>query len=194
MTMMFQTDEALTSPACVPLTRVQPVHSRPSIDIETMRAAWQVTEHFFGALQRHDVDALVRFYAHEAEFFHPLLGRLTQLQVSAAWRRFVQLTPDLSVRFRIEQVGPGAAEASWTQSYLFHLTGRRVSVSGTSQFLLGRQGGRLQIIKQIDQCDRRQWSRQALGMKGLLLSFVPGWRTFVENELRLTLDVPHHAG
>lgn len=194
MTMVYPTNASPRPPSRVPLARPWASRGRPSIDIEQMRAAWVTAERLFCALQGGDADALIRFYEPDADFYHPLLGRLRGAQIGSAWRSFLALTPDFGITFRIEQVGPGAAEVSWRQTYRFHLTARPIVITGTSQFLLRRQGAEVLIAQQIDRCDRRLWSRQALGLKGFVLSFLPGWRTFVENELRLTLDVPHHGG
>jgi hypothetical protein len=51
--------------------------------------------------------------------------------------------------------------------------------------LFGQHG----IERQIESTDRFVWSRQAFGAKALVLAWLPGWRSFLEAELRLAYAV-----
>jgi hypothetical protein len=162
---------------------------RPTIEIEQVRASWTTVEQLFKAAQARDPDAILLAYAEEALIDHPLLGSLSRADYAAALTAFLQETPDYELTFQINHAGIDHAEAEWTLSYVFHATGRSIVTKGETAFRLSG----LRIIHQRDDFDRRDWSRQALGLSGFVLSFVPGWRAFLERELRRSLSLGERA-
>jgi limonene-1,2-epoxide hydrolase len=161
------------------------VRFRPSIDIEQVRTNWTLVEQLFKAFQSKDVDAILGAYSEDCQVDHPLIGRMSKDDFSRALLTFIRETPDYALEFQINHVGAKRVEAEWTMTHVFHLTGKTIRLSGTTTYLLSAN----RITRQIDQFDRRGWSRQAMGVTGLCLSFVPGWRSFIERELRQALGI-----
>jgi ketosteroid isomerase-like protein len=158
---------------------------RPSIDIEQVRANWTLVEQHYKAIQAKDADAILAVYAADCRIDHPLIGRMSKDEFSKAVQAFIRQTPDYELEFQISHAGAQRVDAEWALTHVFHLTGRTIRLAGATTYFLSAN----RITRHIDQFDRRAWSRQAMGMTGLVLSFVPGWRSFVERELRRALGI-----
>jgi ketosteroid isomerase-like protein len=149
-------------------------------DVEQARASWTTVEQLFHATRTRDADAMLAAYAEDAVIGHPLLGRLTKGAYAAALQVFLRQTPVYELTFQINRAGIDSVEAEWALAYVFQSTGRAIRTEGESRFQIAAT----RIVRQHDDFDRREWSRQALGFSGYILSFVPGWRSFLERELR----------
>ena len=158
---------------------------RPSINVERVRLSWNRAHEHFSAFKAGDTDTVLAGYSHAATIHHSLLGKLTSDEIGRAVRGFQRTTRTRAFVFHVERAGVDTAEISWTWSHDFLPTGRRVMMEGETRFLFSSAG----IEQQIETIDRRAWSRQALGLKGAVLSLLPGWRSFVEAELRRTMDM-----
>lgn len=164
---------------------------RPPVDALQRFASRVVVEQLFAALREGETEALLSRYAEHARIEHPLLGVLGRDEFAAALKSFARRSPDHSLTFAIEDAEAEGVTASWRLSHLFHETGRLVAISGVSVFVLAAG----QIVRQTDRFDRRDWAWQALGLTGLALSFLPGWRGFLRRELRHSLEIDsdeHH--
>jgi ketosteroid isomerase-like protein len=158
---------------------------RPPVDALQRFASRALVEQLFLALREGETDALLSRYAEHVRIEHPLLGVLDRDEFAAALRSFARRSPGHSLTYAIEDAEGDRVEASWRLNHLFHETGRLVAISGASVFVLA--AGR--IVRQTDRFDRRDWARQALGLTGLVLSFLPGWRAFLRRELRRSLEI-----
>jgi SnoaL-like domain len=158
---------------------------RPTIDIEQVRASWNRADQLFTAIACQDAAAIQNAYADNAELRHAIVGSLSGPDIKTAWRRFLARTPDLTLSFQICHAGVATAEIVWTLQHRFFENNRPIVIDGTT--LLRFSEGR--IAFQRDSFSRRDWFRQALGLKGLILSFIPGWSKFLEFEVRRSLDL-----
>jgi hypothetical protein len=158
---------------------------QPIFDTEHVKANWTLVEQLFKAFQSKDTDAIFATYAADCQFDHPLIGRLSKNEFSMAIRAFMRATPDYELAFQINHTDAKRVDVEWTITHIFHLTAKVIKQHGTTTCFLSNN----RIVQQIDKFDRRAWSRQAMGMTGLVLSFVPGWRSFIERELRRALGI-----
>jgi SnoaL-like domain len=158
---------------------------RPSIDIEQVRASWNLTDRLFTAIATHDGEKIAGIYADAARIDHPIAGRLTGAEVKAAWTIFLSRTPYFKFVYLIRHAGARTAEVEWSIRYIFFETGREIALEGVSN--LAFEDGR--IVFQRDRFSRRDWSRQALGWKGFVLSAIPGWSGFLQSETRRILGL-----
>jgi hypothetical protein len=162
---------------------------RPSIEIERVRDSWERAHQHFSALQAGDLVSLLHGYADSAVIHHALFGELNGPEIAQAAHGFQRQIANHAITFQVEAAAAGAARIAWSASYDFLPTGRTVLIDGSTRLLLSPRG----IESQVETIDRRAWSRQALGLKGTILSLLPGWRRFLEIELRLACAVENHV-
>jgi hypothetical protein len=83
---------------------------------------------------------------------------------------------DLEMEFREIETEEGYGSCQWVATYTFSQTGRRVVNKGKAFFKFSE--GR--IAEHQDDFDLWKWSRQALGISGILL----GWTPFMHRKIR----------
>ena len=126
----------------------------------------QLIETLYRALSARDAAGMAACYHPEAHFTDPVFD-LHGSEVGAMWRMLCERGEDLEIEFGGIEAGEGAGKAHWEARYTFLATGREVHNSIDARFEF--EGGR--IVRHIDSFDFWKWSRQALGLPGLLL----GW-------------------
>ena len=92
------------------------------------------------------------------------------------WEMLCKRGKDLQIEFRVLRGDDSGAAAHWDARYTFSGTGRRVLNSIDAEFEL-RDG---MIVRHRDRFDLWRWTRMALGLKGVLL----GWLPAVQNAVR----------
>ncbi len=136
----------------------------------------QVIENFYTAFARLDWQAMNACYHDEAFFYDPVFHNLQVREVKAMWEMLCKQAKDFSVTAdHIEADEEGYGSCNWIATYTFSTTGKRVVNHCKARFKFEDA----KIIEHLDDFDLWKWSRQALGMKGLLL----GWLPFVQNAL-----------
>jgi hypothetical protein len=158
---------------------------RPSIDVERVRTTWMRAERYFQALKRRDARDACASYGPAAICESDILGEMDAKQIERAISRMLAVTPDFTLSFQIESAGVDEALVNWFIGGTLHATGRQVTISGATELTFGQHG----ILHQIDRISARSFARQALGPKALLLCLVPGWRHFIIDEMRKSLEV-----
>jgi ketosteroid isomerase-like protein len=131
---------------------------------------------FYAALAARDATAMGACYADDATFSDPVFPSLDAAGVRAMWAMLCARGKDLAVELADVEAGDGSASARWIARYTFAATGRRVENRIDTSFAL-RDG---RIVRQTDRFDLWRWSRQALGLAGLLL----GWSPLVSRSVR----------
>jgi hypothetical protein len=155
-------------------------HARPSVDMAIARDTWERTESFFRSIQRGAIDEVLGAYLPDAILDHPIIGRLSGQQISQLWTTFLKRTRTHRLAFTITHVTARTACIDWHTEHEFFDTGRPIQLSGASALTFQRGGIRFQH----DRFDRHAWSAQAMGISGLLLSYLPGSRAFLREESR----------
>jgi hypothetical protein len=109
-------------------------------------------------------------------FSDPAFGELRGRDAGDMWRMLTTRAKDFSLTFDNVQAGERTGTAHWVATYLFSQTGNTVINDIHARFVF-RDG---KICEHHDRFDLWKWSRQALGLKGLLL----GWSPLVRNAVR----------
>jgi ketosteroid isomerase-like protein len=137
----------------------------------------RLIETFYSAFQRGDAEAMVACYAPEIHFSDPVFPELHGAEAGDMWRMLTSHAKDFSVVFDGVQANDKTGDAHWVASYTFSKTRRTVvnDIRANFEFSNGK------IVRHHDYFDLWRWSRQALGIKGLLL----GWTPLVSKAIRV---------
>lgn len=132
---------------------------------------------FYTAFSNGDAEQMCECYHANIQFLDPAFGLLKGEEVSQMWKMLIErskgnLKIDLSQVKANEHLG----SAFWIAKYNFSKTNRKIENSISSKFHF--QDGL--IIKHTDDFDIWKWSKQAFGLKGLLL----GWTGFMQNKIQ----------
>ena len=131
---------------------------------------------FYQAFQRLDAQAMADCYTTDVEFSDPVFGELRGHNAADMWRMLTSRAKDFSLTFDQVQADSQRGSAHWVATYVFGQTGATVVNDIQARFVF-RDG---KICEHHDHFDLWRWSRQALGLKGLLL----GWTPLVQNAIR----------
>ncbi|QOI03553.1 nuclear transport factor 2 family protein [Pseudomonas savastanoi] len=131
---------------------------------------------FYEAFAQLDAEAMSACYTDDVLFSDPAFSELRGPQVGDMWRMLTSRAKNFSVVFDQVRADDRAGTAHWVATYLFSQTGRTVVNDIEARFVF-RDG---KICEHRDNFDMWRWSRQALGLKGLLL----GWTPLVRNAVR----------
>lgn len=117
-------------------------------------------------------------YAGDATFTDAAFKTLDATQVKAMWEMLCKSSSaDFKVEYRILSAKDDSVTAEWTAWYTFSATGNKVVNRIKASFAL-RDG---LIVTHVDYFDFYKWARQALGIPGLLLGWLPSFKTKVQN-------------
>lgn len=136
----------------------------------------QLIHTFYTAFRHRDFSTMQSCYADHATFSDPVFPNLNAAQVRSMSEMFLDKNKSLAVEYDNVQLESGLVVANWTADYVLSSTGNRVSNCISSQFII--ESGK--IIEQTDHFGFYRWSRQALGMTGVML----GWTPFIKRNVR----------
>jgi hypothetical protein len=131
---------------------------------------------FYSCFQKKDFRGMQDCYAHDAHFSDPVFPYLNANQVKAMWEMFCVKGKDLEVEFKNVSANEKNGSAEWMAFYTFSATGRKVVNRIKANFIIEQD----KIVKHTDHFNFYDWSKQALGVSGLLL----GWTQYVKNKVR----------
>ncbi|RTL59843.1 MAG: nuclear transport factor 2 family protein [Sphingobacteriales bacterium] len=132
---------------------------------------------FYTAFQQLDYKTMQDCYAPDAVFSDPAFGTITGLQVKAMWEMLCKQAKHFSLNYSdIKAVDDEYNTCNWIATYHFSKTGRKVVNNITAHIRI--QNGK--ITEHMDNFDLWKWSRQALGIPGILL----GWTPMIQNKIR----------
>ncbi len=146
-------------------------------------------ERFYHAFEQRDAEAMAACYSPDVVFSDPIFGTLRGQDAGDMWRMLLSRAERLQVRF--DQVGATAhgGQAHWVASYLFAATGRTVVNDCQARFQF-RDG---LICQHDDRFDFWRWSRQALGLPGVLLGWTPLLQAKVRRQASAGLQAFQHG-
>lgn len=124
---------------------------------------------FYDALNRHDAATMIACYAPDATFSDPVFPDLDAAGLGAMWTMLCARGKDLEVVVSDIVADANTGHAHWVATYTYSATGRRVVNRIDAQFRF-RDG---LIARHEDRFDLWRWLRQALGVKGVLLGWLP---------------------
>jgi ketosteroid isomerase-like protein len=124
---------------------------------------------FYEAFGRRDHAAMGACYRADAHFSDPVFTDLHGPQVSAMWRMLCTRATDLRIEASRITADDRCGSSHWEAWYRFSGTGRPVHNRIEAEFTF--ESGL--IATHRDRFDLYRWTRQALGLKGLLLGWAP---------------------
>ncbi len=139
---------------------------------------------FYTCFKQLDANGMVECYAPEVVFTDEVFVGLHGKEASAMWHMLASRAHDFSLTFRDVTADDQRGRAYWEATYLFSRSGRRVTNVIDSEFEF-RDG---LIVRQTDRFDFWRWSRQALGLPGVLLGWTPMLKQSVRKTARAGLD------
>ena len=133
-----------------------------------------LVERFYRAFAQRDYRTMAACYHPQAHFSDPAFD-LHGSEIGAMWQMLCERGTDLRLEYRVDEQ-QGKVTAHWEPRYTFSQTGRTVHniVDATFEFRDGL------IIRHVDYFNFWRWSRQALGMPGVLLGWTPVLRKKVQ--------------
>jgi len=137
----------------------------------------QIIEKFYSAFQQLDYRGMQNCYSDDIVFSDPVFILLRGNEAKAMWEMLCKNARDFSLSFsEIELIDHEYATCSWTASYTFSRTGRKV-VNHIKAFMRLKDG---KIIEHSDGFRLSTWAAQALGWKGVLF----GWTGFMKRGIQ----------
>lgn len=135
----------------------------------------QQIERFYAAFARGDWAGMAACYHPEVHFSDEAFD-LHGADAGLMWRMLVSSGRDLTMEYRDISADERSGCAHWDARYTFSATGRKVlnRIDASFEFRDGL------IVRHVDRFDFWTWSRQALGMPGLLL----GWSSLLRSKVR----------
>lgn len=144
----------------------------------------QTIERFYGAFARLDADTMAACYARDAVFDDEVFSLRGAAEIGGMWKMLCDATrakgADVwKLTWRDVQADASGGSAHWDAHYRFSATGRIVDNAIDARLTFTPEG---LIATHRDRFDFWTWSRQALGVPGLLL----GWSPMLRNKVRAT--------
>ena len=132
-------------------------------------------DRFYRAFAQRDGAAMAACYHRRATFRDPVF-ELTGTNIGAMWQMLCERATDLRIEFDEVHAEADHGSADWQAWYTFTQTGRPVHnvIHAEFKFAEGL------IVEHVDRFDFWRWSRQALGLPGLLL----GWASPLQEKVR----------
>ncbi|MEO7802414.1 MAG: nuclear transport factor 2 family protein [Ginsengibacter sp.] len=135
-----------------------------------------VTDKFYTAFSILDYKAMNSCYSADAVFSDPVFGILQGEEIKRMWEMLCKNARDFEVLFEHVKTDGEYVTYRWTAKYTFSKTGRKV-VNNVTAYILVQNN---LIVEHTDEFDFYKWSRQALGLPGLLF----GWSSVIKNKVR----------
>ena len=137
---------------------------------------------FYAAFARLDSNTMAACYARDAQFDDEAFSLRGHDQVSGMWHMLCDATKAKGLDvWKLSYSGIEAdaktGKAHWEADYRFSATGRMVHNVINGVFEFNEQG---LITRHRDRFNFWNWTRQALGLPGVLL----GWTPFLHNKVR----------
>ena len=139
-----------------------------------------VARRLYAARAARDWCTVGALYADDAQFSDSAFATLDAGEVRAMWRMLLSTVSDLAVEYEVLDETAIAARMRWRATYAFTQTGRHV-VNVITAALQLRDGC---VVRHVDSFDFHAWARQALGVPGLPLGWVPSFQRKVQARAR----------
>jgi ketosteroid isomerase-like protein len=144
----------------------------------------RLIHNFYTCFQQLDANGMVKCYAPDVVFSDPVFPRLEGREACAMWQMLAGRAKEFTLTFRDVKADGTQGSAHWEATYMFSRTGRMVTniIDADFEFRDGL------IVRHIDRFDFWRWSRQALGVLGVVLGWTPMVRNGVRKAAREGLD------
>lgn len=141
-----------------------------------MNTTTRLIETFYGAFGCGDLDTMAKCYHPDAVFSDPIFPELRGVQVMEMWRMLLERSAGMEVVASSLHGDDRRGQAHCMVCYTFRRNGRTMvnEIDAAFRFADGM------IIEHKDHFDFWLWSRQAFGMRGLLLGWTPALQRKVQ--------------
>lgn len=138
----------------------------------------ELIKRFYGAFAEGDGEAMAACYAPDVHFSDPVFPDLKGAWAGGMWKMLTSGPGDVRIELLEHEADPETGSAHWRAHYVFTETGRPVvnDIQASFRFKDGL------IADHHDDFDFHRWSRQALGLPGLLLGWTPILRSAVRRK------------
>jgi ketosteroid isomerase-like protein len=143
----------------------------------------ELVTRFYQAFARRDAATMRAAYTPDATFSDAAFVDLRGAEVGDMWAMLCTRARDFRLEFRDVVADDVGGRAHWEARYLFQ--GKR-PVHNVIEAAFTFQAGR--IATHVDTFDFWRWSRQALGLPGVLLGWSGGLQRSVQQRSRKLLD------
>lgn len=135
-------------------------------------------EKFYSAFAKLDAATMQSLYAPQARFDDEAFSLKGPVQIGGMWRMLCEATRTKGMaHWKLSTNNLTDHSVDWEAHYKFSATGRLVHNKIHAEFDFDDKG---LIVLHVDKFNFWRWSRQALGMPGLLL----GWTPFLQQKVR----------
>ncbi len=142
-----------------------------------MNSNQQLIETFYAAFASQNAESMKNCYHENVIFQDPAFGVLRGSDVGDMWTMLIERSKgNLEIEFFDIVANKDSGSARWVAKYLFSRTNRNVVNEIQAQFEF-KDG---LIIRHTDHFDIWKWSKQALGLPGILL----GWTGFMQKKIQ----------
>ena len=141
-----------------------------------MKTNEELIHDFYTAFQNLDYTSMQNCYSANPIFNDPVFGVLQGREVGCMWEMLCRNAKNFSLVFNSIEVDGEYNTCRWIARYTFSKTGRPV-VNKVKAYIRIQNG---KITEHTDEFDLYKWSRQALGLPGILL----GWSGYIKNKIR----------
>ncbi len=140
-----------------------------------------IIEKFYTAFAAGQIEDMLECYHPEIKFEDPAFGAIEGDRAKGMWSMLLERSKgDIDISFRdVESLGDKGS-AKWKAVYQYGPKKRNVVNEIEANFVF-KDG---KIIEHKDDFDLWKWSKQALGVPGLLL----GWSGFMRNKIQKTTN------
>lgn len=151
----------------------------------TAEANAATIKRFYDAFDRCDGETMAACYAPGAHFEDPAFPDLNGDEPGLMWTMLTSRADDLKVELASYDADETTGRANWIPTYTFAKTGNHVVNDIEAKFRFNEQG---LITEHIDHFDFHKWSRQALGLPGLLFGWTPFLQKAVQKQAGAQLE------
>jgi hypothetical protein len=130
---------------------------------------------FYTAFQELKGDEMAAMYADNATFSDPAFVGLKGKQPGLMWKMLTTRAKEFKLTFKNVKGTANGGSADWIATYLYG-GNRKVENHIHAEFKI--VDGK--IVEHVDKFDFYKWSKQALGVPGLLL----GWTSFLQSKVQ----------
>lgn len=141
---------------------------------------------FYTAFANADSAKMCECYHADVQFHDPAFGLLKGKDVCQMWKMLIERSNgNIKIEFSEVEATEYFGSARWIASYRFSKTNRKVvnNIAAKFHFKDGL------IIKHTDDFDIWKWSKQALGIKGLLLGWTGFMQKKIQEQARMSLKI-----
>ena len=144
---------------------------------KNMNSNTQLIENFYTGFQQLNADKMNSCYNDDIVFFDPIFGLLRGQEVKSMWEMLCKNAINFSLTYsNIIELDEEYYTCDWVATYTLSMSGKTIvnKIKANMRFENGK------IAEHSDAFSVHNWSKQALGMPGVLF----GWNSLFQNKIK----------